>query len=56
MFIGVLVLVGPVVALVLPSLAGLSGTTAHYVIFSLVWAAGLVAVFAPLAVAKFRKV
>ena len=39
-----------------PSLAGLSGTTAHYVTVSLLWAAGLVAVFAPLAVAKFRKV
>jgi ABC-2 type transport system permease protein len=39
-----------------PSLAGLSGTTAHYVAVSLLWAAGLVAVFAPLAVAKFRKV
>ena len=39
-----------------PSLAGLPGTTAHYVTVSLLWAAGLVAVFAPLAVAKFRKV
>jgi ABC-2 type transport system permease protein len=39
-----------------PALAGLSGTTAHYVTVSLVWAAGLVAVFAPLAVARFRKV
>ncbi|HZM39351.1 MAG TPA: ABC transporter permease [Acidimicrobiales bacterium] len=39
-----------------PALAGLSGTTAHYVTLSLVWAAGLVAVFAPLAVARFRKV
>ena len=39
-----------------PSLAGLSGTTAHYVTVSLLWAAGLVVVFAPLAVAKFRKV
>jgi hypothetical protein len=37
-------------------MAGLSGTTAHYVTVSLLWAAGLVAVFAPLAVAKFRKV
>jgi ABC transporter DrrB family efflux protein len=39
-----------------PALAGLSGTTAHYVTVSLMWAAGLVAVFAPLAVARFRKV
>jgi len=39
-----------------PSLAGLPGTTAHYVVESLLWAAGLVVVFAPLAVAKFRKV
>jgi ABC-2 type transport system permease protein len=39
-----------------PSLAGLSGTTTHYVTVSLLWAVGLVAVFAPLAVAKFRKV
>jgi ABC transporter DrrB family efflux protein len=39
-----------------PALAGLSGTTAHYVTVSLVWAAGLVAVFAPLAVARFRQV
>jgi ABC-2 type transport system permease protein len=39
-----------------PSLAGLSGTTAHYVTVSLLWAVGLVAVFAPLAVAKFRQV
>jgi ABC-2 type transport system permease protein len=39
-----------------PALAGLSGTTAHYVTLSLVWAAGLVAVFAPLAVARFRTV
>jgi ABC-2 type transport system permease protein len=39
-----------------PALAGLSGTTAHYVTVSLIWAAGLVAVFVPLAVARFRKV
>ena len=39
-----------------PTLAGLSGSTAHYVTVSLLWAAGLVAVFAPLAVARFRKV
>jgi ABC-2 type transport system permease protein len=39
-----------------PAMAGLSGTTTHYVVLSLVWAAGLVAVFAPLAVARFRRV
>jgi ABC-2 type transport system permease protein len=39
-----------------PALAGLSDTTAHYVTVSVLWAAGLVAVFAPLAVARFRKV
>jgi ABC transporter DrrB family efflux protein len=39
-----------------PALAGLSGTTAHYVMVSLMWAAGLVGVFGPLAVARFRRV
>ena len=39
-----------------PALAGLSGSTAHYVTVSLLWAAGIVAVFEPLAVARFRKV
>jgi ABC-2 type transport system permease protein len=38
-----------------PALAGLGGSTAHYVIVSLAWAAGLVAVFAPLAVLRFRR-
>jgi len=38
-----------------PALAGLTGSTAHYVVLSLVWAAGLVAVFAPLAVLRYRK-
>ena len=38
-----------------PALAGLSGSTASYVITSLLWAAGLVAVFAPLAVLQYRK-
>jgi ABC-type multidrug transport system permease subunit len=38
-----------------PALAGLTGSTTHYVVLSLVWAAGLVAVFAPLAVLKYRK-
>ncbi|HET6949347.1 MAG TPA: ABC transporter permease [Acidimicrobiales bacterium] len=37
-----------------PALAGLSGSTAHYVTVALAWAAGLVVVFAPLAVARFR--
>jgi ABC-2 type transport system permease protein len=38
-----------------PSLAGLSGTTAHWVVLSLLWSAGLVLVFAPLAVARYRR-
>ena len=38
-----------------PSMAGLSGTTAHWVVLSLLWSAGLVLVFAaPLAVARYR--
>ena len=43
------------VAAALPALAGLSGTTSHYVIVSLLWCVGLIAVFAPLAVAKYRR-
>jgi ABC-2 type transport system permease protein/oleandomycin transport system permease protein len=35
---------------------GLSGTTSHYVVWSLVWAVGIVAVFAPLAVRRYRRV
>jgi ABC-2 type transport system permease protein len=38
-----------------PALAGLSGSTAHWVILSLVWSAGLVAVFAPVAVLRYRR-
>jgi ABC-2 type transport system permease protein len=38
-----------------PSLAGLSGTTARWVVLSLLWSAGLVLVFAPLAVARYRR-
>jgi ABC transporter DrrB family efflux protein len=34
--------------------AGLSGSTTHWVVLSLVWSAGLVLVFAPLAVARYR--
>jgi ABC-2 type transport system permease protein len=38
-----------------PSLAGVSGSTAHWVVLSLLWSAGLVLVFAPLAVARYRR-
>ena len=38
-----------------PSLAGLSGTTGHWVLLSLLWSAGLVLAFAPLAVARYRR-
>ncbi len=38
-----------------PGLAGLSASTGHWVLLSLVWAAGLVAVFAPLAVLRYRR-
>ncbi|HET6951458.1 MAG TPA: ABC transporter permease [Acidimicrobiales bacterium] len=38
-----------------PALAGLSGSTTHWVVMSLVWSAGLMAVFAPLAVARYRR-
>jgi ABC transporter DrrB family efflux protein len=34
--------------------AGLSGTTGHWVVLSLLWSAGFVLVFAPLAVARYR--
>ncbi|MBN2624632.1 MAG: ABC transporter permease [Acidimicrobiales bacterium] len=37
-----------------PALAGLGGSTGHYVGLSLLWAVGLVAVFAPLAVRRYR--
>jgi ABC-2 type transport system permease protein len=38
-----------------PAAAGLSGSTAHWVMLSLLWSAGLIAVFAPLAVARYRR-
>ena len=38
-----------------PSLAGLGASTSHYVTLALVWAAGMVAVFAPLAVQRYRR-
>jgi ABC-2 type transport system permease protein len=38
-----------------PAAAGLSGSTAHWVVQSLLWSAGLIAVFAPLAVARYRR-
>ncbi len=38
-----------------PAAAGLTGTTAHWVALSLVWSVALVALFAPLAVARYRR-
>jgi len=38
-----------------PSLAGLSGTTSHYVIVSLLWSGAITLLFATLAVARYRK-
>jgi ABC-2 type transport system permease protein len=38
-----------------PALAGLSQSTGHYVVVSLLWSAGLVAVFAPLAIARYGR-
>ena len=38
-----------------PELAGLAHSTGHWVALSLAWSVGLVAVFAPLAVAKYRR-
>ena len=38
-----------------PELAGLDGTTSSYVLTSLIWCVGLVAVFAPIAVARYRR-
>jgi ABC-2 type transport system permease protein len=38
-----------------PSLAGLGGTTAYCVTLALVWSAGIIAVFAPLAVLRYRR-
>jgi ABC transporter DrrB family efflux protein len=36
--------------------AGLPESTGHYVLLSLLWSVGLVAVFAPVAIARFRRV
>jgi ABC transporter DrrB family efflux protein len=38
-----------------PALAGLSGSTAQWVFLALAWSAALVAVFAPLAVLRYRR-
>lgn len=38
-----------------PALAGLSGSAGSWVGLSLLWSAGLVAVFAPLAVLRYRR-
>jgi ABC transporter DrrB family efflux protein len=38
-----------------PAAAGLTGSTAHWVVLSLLWSAGLISVFAPLAVARYRR-
>ena len=38
-----------------PHAVGLSGTTAHYVVLSLLWSAALVAVFLPIAVRRYRR-
>jgi ABC-2 type transport system permease protein len=38
-----------------PAMAGLGHSIGYWVVLSLVWSAGLVAVFAPLAVARYRR-
>jgi ABC-type multidrug transport system permease subunit len=38
-----------------PALIGLSGSITHWVLLSLAWSVGLVLVFAPLAVARYRR-
>lgn len=38
-----------------PKLAGLGHTTTYWAVLSLIWAAGIVAVFAPIAVALYRR-
>ncbi len=38
-----------------PAAAGVGGTTTHWVVLALAWSAGLVAVFAPMAVARYRR-
>ena len=39
-----------------PQAAGLSGSTAHWVVLALAWTVGIVVVFAPLAVRRYRRV
>ena len=39
----------------LAALAGLDHSIGHWVVLSLLWSAGLIAVFAPLAVARYRR-
>jgi len=38
-----------------PALAGLPESTAHYVVLSLIWCVGLVAVFLPIAVSRYAR-
>jgi ABC-2 type transport system permease protein len=38
-----------------PHAVGLTGTTAHYVVVSLIWSVALVAVFLPISVARYRR-
>jgi ABC-type multidrug transport system permease subunit len=38
-----------------PAAAGLGDSTAHYIVLSLIWSIGLVAVFAPIAVMRYRR-
>jgi ABC transporter DrrB family efflux protein len=50
-------MVNAVRALVLgdPALAGVDGSTGHWVLLALAWTVGIVAVFAPLAVRRYRR-
>jgi ABC-2 type transport system permease protein len=38
-----------------PALAGLTGSTSHYVMVSLLWSVALIAVFAPVAIWRYRR-
>jgi ABC-type multidrug transport system permease subunit len=38
-----------------PALAGLGGSTTHWVVLSLAWSVAIVALFAPLAVLRYRR-
>ena len=38
-----------------PAMAGLGHTTTYWVTLSLIWSAGILAIFAPLAVARYRR-